>query len=88
MLSSGVLRQQFRLMEGWLAPLAKHTQQQSHEMDQLRESMSQNPAAYQRLITLLEEAASKDEAMYDKLAKHKIAVREAGRKAKPRGKGE
>ena len=73
-------------MEGWLAPLAKHTQQQSQEMAQLRDSMSQSLTAYQKLITLLEEAAARDDAMYENLAQHKIALSQKAKRPKGKGK--
>ena len=69
-----VLRQQFKLMQGWLAPVFKETQAQSEEIRRLGELMDANLAAYTTLITELEEAAAKDEDLYDKLAKHKITV--------------
>jgi hypothetical protein len=78
-----VLRHQFKLMEGWMAPLARHAQQQSREMTQLRELVGENLSAYQRLIAQLEEAAAKDAAMDHKLAEHKIAVR---RRTKPQSR--
>jgi len=69
-----VLRQQFKLMQGWLAPVFKETQAQSEEIRRLRELMDASVASYTTLIAELEEAAAKDEDLYDKLAKHKITV--------------
>ncbi|NLE38025.1 MAG: AAA family ATPase, partial [Pirellulaceae bacterium] len=79
-----VVRQQFRLMEGWLAPLANNALQQSEEVQHLRTLMTENMEAHQRLITLLEEGLARDEQMLDKLAKHKIAVERTAKKSEPK----
>jgi len=69
-----ILRQQFKLMEGWLKPIYEHTQEQSAEIEELKRVIGENLGEYASLIKQLEEAADKDEAVFDALAKHKIRV--------------
>ena len=45
-----VLRQQFRLMEGWMEPLLKNSQAQQQELSQLRERLELTLDDYERLI--------------------------------------
>ncbi len=53
------LRQQFKLMQGWLKPVFEQSQEHSKEIEQLRGVMKDNLTAYSRLIRQLEEAAGK-----------------------------
>ena len=45
-----VLRQQFRLMEGWMEPLLKSSQAQQKELRDLREQLNTTLEDYERLI--------------------------------------
>ena len=45
-----VLRQQFRLMEGWMEPLLKSSQAQQGELKMLREQLETTLKDYERLI--------------------------------------
>ena len=78
-----VLRHQFKLMEGWLAPLLVQTQHQSQEVGKLRELMSDNLAGYRTLITQLEQASAKGGDLSEKVAQHKVTVTKAATKARP-----
>jgi len=75
-----ILRQQFKLMQGWLKPIYEQTQGQTQEIEGLKQIINQNLGEYQTLIKQLEEAADKDEAVFDTLAKHKIRVGKAAKK--------
>jgi hypothetical protein len=74
-----VLRHQFKLMQGWLHPLLEQSRGQSQEITKLRELIADNLTGYQTLISQLEEAAAEDDALLEKLAKHKIKVTQAHR---------
>jgi chromosome segregation ATPase len=54
-----VLRQQFRLMEGWMEPLLKSSQAQQGEIQQLREQIETTLEDYERLIGQVRESKSK-----------------------------
>ncbi len=69
-----VLRQQFKLMQGWLKPIYEQTHEQGRQVGQIRELMDENLARYETLIHQLEEASRKEDKMYDKLARHKVAI--------------
>jgi hypothetical protein len=55
-----VLRQQFKLMQGWLRPVHDKTLEHSAEIQQLREVLDNNFAAYNELIKQLKKAADED----------------------------
>jgi hypothetical protein len=54
-----VLRQQFKLMQGWLKPVHDKTLAQSAEIQQLRQLINNTFASYDQLFKQLEEAAAK-----------------------------
>jgi len=54
-----VLRQQFRLMEGWMEPLLKSSQAQQGEMRELREQIETTLEDYERLIGQVRGSKSK-----------------------------
>ncbi len=54
-----VLRQQFRLMEGWMEPLLKSSQAQQGEIQQLREQIETTLEDYERLIGQVRDSKSK-----------------------------
>ena len=69
-----VLRQQFSLMKGWLKPVYEQAANQNVEFQKLRKLVDENLTGYHDLIQQLEEAASRDDVMLDRLAQHKIVV--------------
>lgn len=69
----GVLRNQFRLLEGWLLPLRQESQEQRKELHRVRELLTQTLGSYKVLITQLEEAARNPDVL-DTLARHKLHV--------------
>jgi hypothetical protein len=79
-----VLRQQFKLMQGWLKPIYEQTHEQGQEIGQIRQLMDENLARYETLIQQLEEASRTEEKMYDEPARHKIAISTS--KKRPAGK--
>ena len=54
-----VLRQQFRLMEGWLEPLLKSSQAQQGELQLLREHLETTLEDYERLIGQVRDSKAK-----------------------------
>jgi len=81
-----VLRQQFTLMKGWIKPIFEQSNRQSAEIEKLAQLVEENLGGYQELIRQLEEAAAKDEKMFEGLARHKIDVG-TGKKKSGKGKG-
>jgi len=69
-----VLRQQFKLMQGWMKPVFEQSRRQGKELDGLRKLMDTNLASYKDLIEQLEQAAKQKDIMYDSLAQHKLNV--------------
>lgn len=51
----GVMSEQFKLMQGWLAPIFKETRDQTEEMKRLKALMDQNLERYQVLLDELQE---------------------------------
>jgi ATPase involved in DNA repair/ATPase family associated with various cellular activities (AAA) len=56
----GVMSEQFKLMQGWLAPIFKETRDQSEELKRLRKLMDENLERYQVLLDELQDAAGDD----------------------------
>jgi hypothetical protein len=54
----GVMSEQFKLMQGWLAPIFKETREQTEEMKKLKVLMDQNLERYQVLLDELQEKGS------------------------------
>ena len=54
-----VLRQQFRLMEGWMEPLLRSSQEQRGELQKLREHLETTLEDYERLIGQVGDSRSK-----------------------------
>ena len=54
-----VLRQQFRLMEGWLEPLLNSSQAQQGELQLLREHLETTLEDYERLIGQVRDSKAK-----------------------------
>lgn len=52
-----VLRQQFRLMHGWLEPLRRQSQRQDQTLQSLEQLVQENLASLRELISRLEESA-------------------------------
>jgi len=77
-----VLRNQFRLLEGWLQPLRQESLQQREEHEALRALLTEAAASYKSLIALLEDAARRSDAPYDQLAVHKLQVDRPKRRPK------
>ncbi len=69
-----VMRHQFRLMEGWLEPLQKQSQQQGDELQKLCKIMAATLGKYNTLVEMLEKSAREKDVIDDALAKHKIKV--------------
>jgi hypothetical protein len=51
----GVMSEQFKLMQGWLAPIFKETREQTEEMKKLKVLMDQNLERYQTLLDELQD---------------------------------
>jgi len=56
----GVMSEQFKLMQGWLAPIFKETREQSEEMKRLKALMDQNLERYQVLLDELQDGKQVD----------------------------
>ncbi len=56
----GVMSEQFKLMQGWLAPIFKETREQTEEMKRLKSLMDQNLERYQVLLDELQEGKAVD----------------------------
>ena len=54
----GVMSEQFKLMQGWLAPIFKETREQTEEMKKLKLLMDQNLERYQVLLDELQDKGS------------------------------
>ncbi|HAA52551.1 MAG TPA: hypothetical protein DCE43_22740, partial [Planctomycetaceae bacterium] len=54
-----VLRQQFRLMEGWMEPLLRSSQEQRGELQKLRQHLETTLEDYERLIGQVGDSRSK-----------------------------
>ncbi|HIQ22426.1 MAG TPA: AAA family ATPase [Planctomycetes bacterium] len=67
-----VLRRQFRLMEGWLAPLLEHARRQDEELERLKELIRENLASYGNLIAELEAASRRGEGLTEDLPKQPL----------------
>jgi hypothetical protein len=77
----GVLRSQFRLLEGGLVPLGQQSQEQRKELQQLRKLMDQTLASYKVLIAYLENATQNPDLL-DSLARHKLKAEQPKKKEK------
>jgi len=55
-----VMSEQFKLMQGWLAPIFKETREQTEEMKRLRVLMDQNLERYQVLLDELQDGKAAD----------------------------
>ena len=69
-----VMRHQFRLMEGWLAPMQKQSLKQGDELHKLREILGKTLDKYNELVEMLEKSAHDKDLIYDALAKHKVKI--------------
>ena len=56
----GVMSEQFKLMEGWLAPVLSETKTQSKELTELRKLLDKNMEQYQVLLDELHEEKTDD----------------------------
>ncbi len=67
-----VLREQFRLMQGWLEPIQRQNTVVGTEIHTLRQTMENTLAAYKTLLERLEEAARRGDALYESLARDRV----------------
>ncbi|NLY03027.1 MAG: AAA family ATPase [Rhodopirellula sp.] len=74
-----VLREQFRLMQGWMEPLHRQSTNVGTEIHGLRKTLEETLAAYQRLVERLEEAARKGDALYESLARDQVRSEHPGK---------
>jgi hypothetical protein len=79
------MRNQFKLMAGWLQPILLQAQKQDRDLAELKRLIDENLSGYKNLIAELEEAAQRGENLYDRLAQHKIQAEKAkqGKKQAP-----
>lgn len=56
-----VMSEQFKLMQGWLAPIFKETREQTEEMKRLKTLMDENLERYQVLLDELQDAKDESE---------------------------